>query len=89
MQLKLVKNLIAFLHTKIPDCLITGAPSESEESSSFDLSIRPISHFGFEYYLKIANVDWSSGVPLITFYPGVGIYPDYLTNLLASFNPNE
>jgi hypothetical protein len=61
---------------------------DSEEKSHFSVSVSS-NNSVIEYFIKVADVDWSSGKIVVTFHPGTRSTPDRLINILDSFNPKE
>lgn len=84
MSHELVEKLILFLKKSIPDSYI---PHFIDNKIS--INIRSNSRHGFVFFIKIAEIEWSSGEFILTFFPNNSVYQDRLPAILANFNPKE
>lgn len=84
---KTISKLVEYLRNYLPDSrLFVDYDPDTVTKTNFDVSIRSV-HSKIEWYIKIANVDWSSGNIVVTFAPGISDWSiNMLTGAIDSFN---
>lgn len=86
-NLNTIDDLIFHLIDSVPGIMITG--QDKKEDRRFNISVAVRNPFGFTYYIKTAEANWSSGNIIFHFLNPNSKVTKEITDALELFNPKK